>query len=506
MVNERILEETPAPDMTNAPLEPWVLGELPSNPPRHEWDHHRLKRSVRYTDIYSQVRRDQRLLALMDERRKKGKERQHGEPVSPQEWLLEQFESFLTQVREKLEIEPPMEAEPLEPPPRIRAMRPARSSGPILNVKPAELLRPEFSKGRLYFSCPACRFPAVLPVWLAGKKVRCPRCYCALRAPHPRKKLSTRVLENDVESILHPERFTPYYKAHRLIPWLGVPRPKLHPAFHTAGVAILVVLLALWIPSLLQRAALQIEQMAALPVAANAEDSTGFKARARVVVEQFLTAENIGAKSAFVREPDRVAALMNDWYQRHDGGGAVIPRAIEVSGAGFYSGEQSHPVTDVRVDLPGGETAYYTVEHLPQGDRIEWESSVGYTADFGEILARGHGAGPQPVRVMATLDDYYNFAFTDPDTHLCLRLHDPGTLEFMGYGYVPADQAGPFVAYLEGSSIEDLRPLTLEVQPADQEASRRQVLVRRLIQNGWRTTAGISGIAAPEKQDPGTAK
>src|SRR5436190_24104578 len=112
MGNDRILEETPAPDLTNAPLEPWVMGELPSNPPRHEWQHHRLKRRVRFTDIYSQVRSDQRMLAEMDRRRaekKHGRQRDPHEPPSAQAWILEQFQNFLTQVLEKLEMEQPKE-------------------------------------------------------------------------------------------------------------------------------------------------------------------------------------------------------------------------------------------------------------------------------------------------------------------------------------------------------------------------------------------------------------
>lgn len=502
MGNHRILEETPAPDLTNAPLEPWVMGELPSNPPRHEWNHHRLKGRVRFTDIYSQVRSDQRLLAEMDRRRaekKNGRQRDANEPPSAQEWILEQFQNFLTQVREKLEIEQPKDLlEAVEPPPRLRPIRPNRTGGPILNVKPAEMLRPEFSKGRLYFSCPSCRFPTVLPVWLAGKKARCPRCYCALRAPHPRKGLNTRILENDVESVLHPERFTQYYKAHRLIPFLGIPRPKLHPAFHTVSVAILILLLAFWIPPLLKSAAQKMARAVLIFQGPDVAEGPGFKNRARTVVEQFLAAENISAKSAYVRDPERVTTLMSDWYQRHPGAGAVKPQAIEVSGAGFYSGDERHPVTDVRVDLPGGESTYYTVEHLPTGDRIEWESSVGYSADFADIMARGAGAGPQPVRVMAAIDDYYNFAFANPATHVCLRLHDPSSLEFLGYGYVPVDQAGSFLAVLEGSSVEDLRPLTLEVQPAEQDASRRQVLVRKLLQNGWRMGGSLTGKASVE--------
>ena len=423
-----------------------------------------------------------------------------------EEWLKAQFHEFLQQLQQKIEgmggMEGTEEGSPQEREgedmSRIRPVRTPRSEVPLESARPAELLRPEFSRGRLYFSCPACHFPAALPVWLAGKKARCPRCYSAIRAPHPRKGLNTRVLENDVESILHPERFSQYYNAHRLIPWLGIPLPKFHPSFHTTGVAILLVALALWIPALWERASHHMARMTAGAFNLAAESSPDLKDRARSVVEQFLAADNVEAKSAYVRDPGRVKSLMADWYQRRPGEAKQTARAVDVSGAGFYAGNLNHPVSDVRVELPDGKTTLYTVEHLPEGDRIEWETSVGYTADFASLIKRGPSAGKQPMRVLAALDDYYNYSFSDPSSHVCIRLHDPATLEFLGYGYVPAtiDLAGPIAAQLAGSSIEDLRPLTIEVQPVKDAAESRQVEITRLLQSGWRTGDGVA--AAPE--------
>ncbi len=506
MTEGRHLEEHPMQDLSQAPLEPWVRGEMPAAPASPEWTH-RLRKRVRFTDIYSECRKEVRYLTNLRERAEAGlpgpglPPREGGEPSS-QDWLIAQFQGFLQQLQEKLAAVP-VRPEPLEdaaeaPRPRIRPVRTPRSDVPIQSVKPAELLRPEFSKRRLYFSCPCCHFPAVLPSWLAGKKARCPRCYSALRAPHPRKGLNTRVLENDVESILHPERFAQYYRAHRLIPWLGVPMPKFHPAFHGAGIAVLVLLLAFWIPSLIERATMRMQGSIAVMPDAATRQGPGFKQRARDLVEQFLAAENVQSKSVFVRDATRVMPLMSDWYRRHDGGSPVTARTIEVSGTGFYSGENTHPVSEVRVDLPGGRTAHYTVEHLPEGDCIEWESSVGYSAHFPTILERGPGASPQPVRVMAALDDYYNFSFTDASTHICVRLHDPVTMELLGFGYVPAraDFARALVEALAGSDADNLRPLMLEVKAAPNARQSRQVNITRLIQSGWRSGSGLVNSGA----------
>jgi hypothetical protein len=72
----------------------------------------------------------------------------------------------------------------------------------------------------------------------------------------------------------------------------------------------------------------------------------------------------------------------------------------------------------------------------------------------------------------------------------------PATLEFPGYGYVPAtlEQAGPIATQLAGSSIEDLRPLMIEVQPVEGSAETKQVAITRMLQQGW-STAGSAAAS-----------
>lgn len=488
--NKRHLEEGPAPDLSNAPLESWLKDELPQSTPKREWQHN-LRSCVKFTDIYSEAHKEARHIERVRHRKpgSPAPRRRRTELPPPaqadgsQEWLLAQFQGFLEKLQQDLAAKDESPEETEEKPERIRPVRTPRSDVPMFTARPADLLRPEFSKGRLYFSCPCCRFPAALPTWLAGKKTRCPRCYSAIRAPHPGKKLSTLVLENDIESLLHPERFEGYYNAHRLIPWLGVPRPKLQPSFHLAAVTILLVMLCCWMPFALDRTNRAIQQLSALMQSPGKEGNVGFKDRATGLVEKFLAAENAAAKAAYVRDSNRVAPLMADWYQRQPGGTSVKPRAVEASGTGFYSAEASNPVTDVRVEMPDGQTSFYTVEHSPEGDRIEWEASVGYTADFKSLLERGPAAGPQTVRVLAGFDDYYNYDFTDSSTHFCVRLHDPVNREFLGYGYLPVEDAAafPLATMLNGTSADELRPVQFQVEALRNSATSRQIKIVRVM-------------------------
>ncbi len=488
MNQSRHLEEVPVPDRTLAPISAWERAEFPAAPPAVQWVHPRLRGQVRITDIYSERRRMEDL--TNGEGEEAGVE---ADKPKGQSWLVGQLQIILKELQAGDETRGAGGAGGVKSCARVKPVRTPRSEFPLLKARQAELLRPEFCKGRLYFSCPCCRFPAALPVWLAGRKARCPRCYSAIRAPHPRKGLNARVLENDVESLLHPERFSRYYNAHKLIPWLGIPLPRLQTAVHAAGVAVLLTILTLFVPALLKGGAAS----AAKAIAAPAEswgERPYYKQRARELVEQFLAADSIAGKAALVRDTQRVTPLMEDWYGRRPGGGRVAPVAFEVSGVGFYANGLDYPVTDVHVELANGATAVYTVEHLPGGDCIEWESSVGYNADIPSLLESGTGADCRTMRVMAALDDYYNFNFADSGTHLCVRLHDPATLDIIGYGYAGQDEAGRAIAAQLSNSCSHLSPLTIEVRPSPDTAKTRQMEILRMLEPGWRTGERIASV------------
>jgi hypothetical protein len=498
MNESRHLEEAPVPDRTLAPISEWERDECPPTPPSAvQWAHPRLRSQVRITDIYSERRRFE---AVLNEEEKDGGH-ESDEPASAPDstWILDQLQTIIRELQGNVESGSTGKTEDAcrgRTPERVKPVRTPRSELPLQSARPAELLRPEFCKGRLYFSCPCCRFPAALPVSLAGKKARCPRCYSAIRAPHPRKGLKTRVFENDVEALLHPERFSRYDKAHKLIPWLGLPLPRFQQAFHAAGVTVLMAILAVFAPALTSADSAAAARFIAPPGEPWGERPY-YKERARLLVEQFLAADSVREKAAFVRDGRRVAPLMEDWYNRRPGGRSLTPVAIDVSGTGFYAHGLEYPVTDVHVQLADGADVTFAVEHLPEGDRIEWESSVGYNADISSLLHTGAEAGRQTMRVMASLDDYYNFNFQDSASHVCVRLHDPATLEVIGYGYAPQSGAGgDIAAQFSGTGARLLCPLTIEVEPMPDVAKTRQMEIIRMLEPGWRTDESSSRIAS----------
>jgi hypothetical protein len=221
------------------------------------------------------------------------------------------------------------------------------------------------------------------------------------------------------------------------------------------------------------------------------------KSRARDLVEKFLAADTVAAKAAFVRDPARVAPLMDDWYGRNPDLLQPSGGEIDVSGAGFYSQDVEHPISNVRVNTPGQSERVLIVEHAPDGDRIEWESSVGYNADLAGLFSGAAESPARVLRVIACFDDYFNFGYSDPGSHFCVRLHDPATREWLGYGYVPLDRAdaSTIASRLDGASPDDLRPLTVELRRSEATSETRQVEIVRMVDPDWRTDAPVVGFA-----------
>jgi hypothetical protein len=486
-------EEEPVPDRTLAPLSDWERAEFPAPPEGPKWSHHRLRTSVRLTDVYSARRADERRLKQALEESLAKESGSQEEPPCGQQWLLGEFKSFLEHLHGKLDGVA-KEAAKAEPKRRIRPVRTPRSGVPLTTAQPAKRLRPEFAKGRLYFSCPCCLFPAALPKWLAGKKARCPRCYSAIRAPHPRKRLHARSLERDVESLLHPERFSDYRNAHRLIPWVGLPRPKFYPILHSAAVGLLFAAISIFVTILAVSSGRGTTSMTSGLEIAHSK-APDYRGRARDLVEKFFAAESMNARVPLVRDSIRVAPLMTDWYRRHPEQLKNGVQEIEALGVGFRPDRGEKPVTNVRVTTTGGGEQLFSVEHGPEGDRIEWESSVCYNPDLAGLLSGGSNGKIQTLRVLACFGDYFNYKYCDSSTHLCVKLHDPATLEFLGYGYLPMDRgdAESIAAYLNGANEDDLRPLMLDFRSSPDARKTHQVEIVRMVETGWRYDPMVAG-------------
>lgn len=426
-----------------------------------------------------------------------------------------QLSELLKSAGPELAAAPEPATEPLEneeerfPCPSNRASKPVnpflpraaesapRKLGPIPRTLEMHGFKPEITRGRLYFSCPACRYPTAVYPKVAGKEIRCPRCYSAIRAPDPKRGRKARNLENDIQSLLHPERFQVVVppSGRRLLP--GIPLPAETPTMRVAGFALLLVALFSILNLSVRNIALQPPPAPAsqkLMFAASNMRATGgdtLRERAAEVVVRFFQASDCADKARYVCGGDQLIDTIRAFHEDHPEYNISRPLSLTTSGVGYYgNAEARHPVTEVAVQLQNYEYGVFTVEHLPEGDLIEWESSVGYNPvplrAAGVATAERAGDEMQ-LRVLASLDDYYNFDFGDRSAFLCVRLQDPRD-QAVAYGYIRKTNpdAKEIDFLLAEASPKAPQRLIVEMRQGPRTAETRQFEITRLVEPGWR--------------------
>ncbi len=385
--------------------------------------------------------------------------------------------------------------------PLVKASATAAEESPFLKVP---TFRPEYHRGMIVFTCPACHFPSAVYPRFAGRKTRCSRCFSAIRAPRVRKGSRAVDMEKHIESLIHPERFTGVVTARGGIVGRILKRiPRESMVMKAAGFAIFMAGLGILatqgvgggepVLAMAPKESPRAKQGIGIPDIR--DDAREFKAEALEVVRNFHKSDDLLGKARYVRDSGGVRRKMEEYYGKNPGklGRKIV--GMRASGLGFYEGAVGEmPTTTVAVEYDDLSSCNFVVEHRTTGGVIEWESSVGFNprswtesiaVSSAEEETRAH-----PFRVLAAADDYYNYGFASADAYMCVRVMDPLTSEILGYAY--AERGGAKAAEIE-KALRNSRggaPLTLELEFSPQSARTRQVTIARLIREGWRGDPG----------------
>jgi hypothetical protein len=149
---------------------------------------------------------------------------------------------------------------------------------------------------------------------------------------------------------------------------------------------------------------------------------------ARGVIAKYRKATVWQEKRRHIHDPQRVAALMQDYYEvQHqvdpEQGPEQAPMRYRVNGQ------------EVCVMSYFGSRSIGSLEILlrrnPEGQLvIDWESYVGYSEkSFSELRTR-KPTDATLIRAYVTLADYYNYEFSDADRYLSVKLSSPNEEEF----------------------------------------------------------------------------
>jgi hypothetical protein len=334
------------------------------------------------------------------------------------------------------------------------------------------------------FHCLDCRGTIRFEAQQRGQVIRCARCEGLMQAPDPQRGLSARQLRYDVASLLQPQETWHTSRVGQTY------ARRMHRVAAVVTVIGLGAVMWMW------------QQMQA-PVAAQtmvlAKPATEAEQAERLVA-RFAAATTDEARATCLRRGPNVTEDVRAYYQAHPQA-CIDPSApISAGGVTFYRTDAHSPrVTPVVAQDYAGQAVRLLIEHTPEGPRIEWHASVAARStsfDWG----RGQPAHAAPiaenVRVVAQMDDYWNYAYTDPNLFICLRLNPPtesaGAVEMPTelpiYGYLPATQDNmAALSQAMGASPGPNARLIVDLK-ASENPAHRQVEISRIVSQGWRLT------------------
>lgn len=154
----------------------------------------------------------------------------------------------------------------------------------------------------------------------------------------------------------------------------------------------------------------------------------------------------------FVFEPERVRALMEDYYEKqHD----VDPvRGPLIDHGRFRLNGTEIVLLAYRSGRPTGRLEIMLRRSGAGRLVIDWESFVGYSEKSFAELASTRPTSPVLIRGFVKLDDYHNYEFSDSKQYLSLKVTSPDASSFLNaYCLRDSDLARWLLADL-GSSPE----------------------------------------------------
>jgi hypothetical protein len=214
-----------------------------------------------------------------------------------------------------------------------------------------------------------------------------------------------------------------------------------------------------------------------LPISAIEND---FKA-AESLLARYWGARSWQQRLSLVRQSDRVKPLMQTYYEGQ-GGSDPMPGALR--GKGRFLIDQTE-VLHFSFDSAraNGVLEVALVRDTGGAFRIDWESCVGYGDKTFVQMRLQRPTEPIVLRVMAKLDDYYNFEFDDPEVFVCTKLASPdGGYSLFGYARRDSEVGQWLERELVGQGV---RGLALEVAYPANAQSDQCLEIRRVLADRW---------------------
>ena len=209
---------------------------------------------------------------------------------------------------------------------------------------------------------------------------------------------------------------------------------------------------------------------------------------ARAVAEQFLKAETWEQRRNFVREPDRVAPLMQEHYAKPGNPDGAIPyrELPEDSKLAVHNS-----LLLLSVEMEDFTRRPLAVEQVSADQfLVDWESWVGHCGVPWDELDERRPSEPFLLRARIKERDYYNYGFQD-DRWASWQLEDLNG-DHRIFGYV--DSTGPLMIRLATETRREKKAIyvLLKVRFPEDAPAGDQVEITEFVARGW-VSPSISG-------------
>ena len=203
-------------------------------------------------------------------------------------------------------------------------------------------------------------------------------------------------------------------------------------------------------------------------------------------ISAYFAAESISEKLRFVRHPDRVKVLMEEYYGQNEIKTKDLARLLSQSPATLdyrlYNG--------VFVEMADGSKDSVLVELLDGGDtKIDWEVDVCYLPVPWDEYIEKRPVGSFRMRVYVQKVDYYAYEFSDDEKYTSYQLT---TRDFDGHLYAYAlndSKAGQKInAYMnkvKKKGQKGLQSMLLDVSFPRESTGLNQLVIDELVAVSW---------------------
>jgi hypothetical protein len=215
------------------------------------------------------------------------------------------------------------------------------------------------------------------------------------------------------------------------------------------------------------------------PETASWMGDTAFVAVAKPLAEKFLDAKTVAEILPLLRNPEVAGGRLEKWYP--DG---ILPApGLAVFNVNEELVRHGNSVTVIVRTRDFDEKPLAFIK-TPEGIRIDWESWAGWSEMPWDEFMASKPTEPKLFRASISPIEYYNAAFSDDLKWESHRLVSPDGM-FSLYGY--AERDSPLNSQLRLSPDVSRMPFTLMLKFPKSDARGDQVLIERIVSEGWVT-------------------